>query len=285
MQSMVRAFLPKAVVRLLKRGRPRAVIDRQVARLIDGLTAGGPVRLALFDPATGLAKAPQSAGEILFDLRRKAISDAAGWLRKVGSVVPPGGVVFDVGAYRGITAQWFAGRAAIVYAFEPMPENAESIRQVLGLRGIENVRLVEKAVSDRVGRSALNVCAVKGHNSLGAVRTSRIVDRITVETTPIDDLCAQNAIERIDFLKIDVEGFEYEVLAGAERMLREGRIRGLIFEVSPSVLDDLGKSPGRIYDLLRDCRYVVRDLDGRGVDRNDLVRSGFGDFLALPESP
>ena len=51
-----------------------------------------------------------------------------------GAVIADCGIIFDVGAYRGITAQLFARAASKVYAFEPMPENAEIIRRVLKLR-------------------------------------------------------------------------------------------------------------------------------------------------------
>lgn len=283
LRSVVRPFLPNGVVRFLKKAQPRNLAHAQASRVLERLLKDNPVQLALHDPSLGVMKVPQSAGELLIALRRGMVGDATAWLGRVEPFVPRHGVIVDIGAYRGITTQWFAMRAARVYAFEPMPENARSIRQVLALRQIDNVTLVEQAVSDRIGQSSFNICEIKGHNSLGSVRTSRIIDRITVETTTLDRFAADNAIGRIDFLKIDVEGFEQEVLAGATTLLRERRIGGLIFEVSPSVLRDLGKSAGAVYDLLRDHGYAVRDLDGRTVGRAEVEASGFTDYLASPE--
>jgi FkbM family methyltransferase len=57
-------------------------------------------------------------------------------------------------------------------------------------------------------------------------------ESITIRT--MDDYCAENGIERVDFLKIDVEGAELDVLLGAEKMLRDGKIRFVQFEFGPN---------------------------------------------------
>lgn len=60
---------------------------------------------------------------------------------------------------------------------------------------------------------------------------------LRVPVTTVDKFCAQNNIEQIDFLKIDTEGFELEVLLGAKRMLGQKKIKFIQFEYSDTYLD------------------------------------------------
>ena len=242
------------------------------------------INLAIYDASIDALKFPQSALEFVQDLNRGMIADAVPWLSKADTFVPREGIVLDVGAYRGITTQWFSHRAKRVYAFEPMPENILSIRRAIEVRNIQNVEIIDKAVTNRVGESEFYICEVKGHNSLGKVGTSKIVDSIIVETTTIDNFAKIQHIETIDFLKIDVEGFEYEVLNGAEGLLRHHLIRNILFEVSQEPLKSLNKSAGPIYDLLLDNGYSICNLDGDTVNREAILTCSFGDFLAKPNS-
>ena len=126
--------------------------------------------------------------------------------------LPRGGVVFDVGAYLGLTAQLFARAGSKVYAFEAKPENAESIRRVIKLRSMSNVVVHQAAVSDVIGTSDFHILDFRGHSSLGKVDLSKYLYTIKVPTITLDDFTEQNKIPKIDVLKIDVEGFELEVL-------------------------------------------------------------------------
>jgi FkbM family methyltransferase len=242
------------------------------------------LRLALYDSATGVLSFPESLYEARLILERGTIADAVPWMLKIDPIIPDGGIVFDVGGFRGITSQWFARKSHHVHTFEPMPENAESIRMALKARNVENVSVHQIAVSDRIGTSEFHLCAMKGHNSLGRVNTSAHVGSIQVPTTTLDDFADRNGIGAIDFLKIDVEGFELEVLKGAAKLLSSHGIKGLLFEANKSVLFSIGKSAGPIHDLLSTYGYSVADLDGRPASRSDVDGCEFGDYLARPQS-
>jgi hypothetical protein len=116
------------------------------------------------------------------------------------------------------------------------------------------------------------------------VNTSNHVGSIRVPTTTLDDFADRNGIGAIDFLKIDVEGFELEVLKGAAKLLSSHGIKGLLFEANKSVLFSIGKSAGPIHDLLSTYGYSVADLDGRPASRSDVDGCEFGDYLARPQS-
>ena len=189
-----------------------------------------------------------------------------------------------MGGFRGITARWFAQRAAQVVIFEPLPESALSIREVLRVRGITNVSVEELAVRDREGAAEFLVYEMRGHNSLGKVNTSRYVHSVEASSTTLDDYAKAHGIDYVDFLKIDVEGFEFEVINGARRLLQARQIGSIVFESNRPVLASLGKKAISVHELLASHSYVVTDLDGRLLESADFELLASGDFLALPQA-
>lgn len=148
------------------------------------------------------------------------------------AVLPPEGVVLDVGANIGLSALALApllprGR---VLALEPSPRTVAALRRTLALNRLEDCVVVEPvAVGATQGEAAFHAA---GHsagahlmdpNTLGAASLPQVM--VPVET--LDALVARHALTRLDFIKIDVEGFETEVLDGARATL--GRFRPLVF--------------------------------------------------------
>lgn len=135
-------------------------------------------------------------------------------------------VYFDVGANDGSAGLEFAGNPEwVVYAFEPTPELAETIRQRTA--GLDNYHLIEKAVSDQPGRAIFNVAGQGdwGTSSLLAFadnidetwagRTDfAVTQQIEVEVITLGEFCAERGIDRIDHLHTDVQGLDMEVLLG-----------------------------------------------------------------------
>ena len=142
-------------------------------------------------------------------------------------------VVFDVGANAGIysLAALAVQQDAIVYAFEPTPEIATRLRETAALNGLPQVQVHEAAVSSEHGYSALKRCR-------GEFGTNEGMNFITtaggdpgaelVPTVCLDRFCEDHAIERIDLLKLDIQGHEHHALAGAAHLLSTGRV-GTIF--------------------------------------------------------
>jgi FkbM family methyltransferase len=277
-----RALARSSAVRLSRRlpGFEEEIAARFIARR----SRECGIRLALYDPLTDTLRLPD-AFEGMSLLSRGVIADAVPWMRKLEGRLPHGGLVLDVGGFRGITAQWFARQAGRVIVFEPLPENAASIRQMLHVRGLTNVTVQELAVSDRSGSAELFAYEGKGHNSLGRVNTSRYTHSLQVRTTTLDEFAKANAIDRVDVLKVDVEGFEAEVLRGAAELLATGRVATVLFESNPPVLASIGRTASAIHEILASHGYVVTDLDGRRVEAADLDRaSEMDDFLAVPQA-
>lgn len=149
------------------------------------------------------------------------------------------GVLFDVGAnhgsYTNLLRQF--SPAARIHAFEPHPKTFVSLQQ---RAAGPLVTLVNMAVSDRSGTMQLfDFADADGSTQASLAQAavgmfdSRTVSH-TVETTTIDAYMAQAGIDAIDFLKIDTEGFDINVLRGAKAALGRGAIEAIQFEFIPA---------------------------------------------------
>lgn len=132
--------------------------------------------------------------------------------------VSTGDVVIDLGAFNGnssIVLARHAGHTGRVFAFEPNPGTRDMLSRNLIKAGVSNVEVVGAGVSDTPG-------------ALGFVRdgaASRFDPHgdITVPVVTIDSFVADNDVKRLDFLKLDIEGFEMPALRGAAHTIREYR--------------------------------------------------------------
>ena len=142
-------------------------------------------------------------------------------LRMLRELVPAACTAIDVGANRGYYSWALSRFAAAVEAFEPNPILARFAQSKLGRRA----RLHEVALSDHAGVATLYVPRRASGSSLhiignlGNVYAHDRVDEIEVPLATLDGYAFKN----VGFLKIDVEGSEMEVLAGARETIRNNR--------------------------------------------------------------
>ena len=194
-------------------------------------------------------------------------------LRAMTRLVRPGDVVFDVGAHVGeisVPAARLCGPSGKVFAFEPVAESCARLRENLKLNGCENIHVEPLAVGERAGTVQMNVfpAAYSAWNSMGRpvyagadnvpVATSTRVD---VPCTTLDEFCESKGIERVEFLKVDVEGYECEVFRGAARMLRERRIETICFEISQIPLKGAGRTAREVFLALETAGYTTYSYD------------------------
>lgn len=131
----------------------------------------------------------------------------------------PGDVCFDVGAHRGyltLLAARRVGPGGYVFAFDPVPDNAARVRQALITNGVVNALVEPAAVSDAVGYAELYFQS-GGANTIASLIPGGGPDRLRVPVTTLDAFAAEHRPP--DLVKVDVEGAEERVLAGAGRLL------------------------------------------------------------------
>ncbi|MEP6741361.1 MAG: FkbM family methyltransferase [bacterium] len=170
------------------------------------------------------------------------------------SLIKPHMTILDVGAHVGYYTLLAAKRVAQVYAFEPDPETFGLLSRSVNANGHTNVKCFHAAVTNKMGRANFHVDSEAWGNSLCSENVSNQVRQLEVETLGLDELFASGALgERVDLLKIDVQGAEELVLNGAERILAECQPI-ILMEVEPHRLRNMGTDP---VDLLKclECKY------------------------------
>ena len=133
-------------------------------------------------------------------------------------------VALDCGANQGIFAcafgRYLEGRGR-VFALEPLPYAAALLQSNIALNALENVTVVNAAVSDKSGEALMDL-------SQGAVSASIVHDFgaqsvQSVKTISLDDLARSQGLERADFIKLDVEGAELAAIRGARQIISHSR--------------------------------------------------------------
>lgn len=162
----------------------------------------------------------------------------------------PGDTVVDVGANIGEWTLQMAdavGPGGRVIAIEPIPHLAEALQKSTWANNLRQVSIAAVALSESEGQGEFSVeRANTGGSRLGRY-CAEACDTITVRVETLDGLIARSKIGRVDFIKVDVEGFELEVLRGARATLARHR-PPMYLEVGA---EDLAKR-ARLAALLRD---------------------------------
>lgn len=181
-----------------------------------------------------------------------------------------GMMVFDVGANFGevtLLFSRFVGAKGSVHAFEASSEVYGRLQQMCEVSGRTNISINHAAVADARGVVQLHVYdrEYSGWNSLADRPLAdygidvKPVGVENVESTTIDDYCDEHGIDRIDLLKVDVEGAEYQVLMGARRMLQQKRVGCCVFEFGQTTFD-MGNTPDEIREYLNSLGYRIRNV-------------------------
>ncbi len=175
--------------------------------------------------------------------------------------VKKGDTVIDIGANIGYYTLLFAqlvGESGQVIAFEPDPENFALLHKNIILNQYNNVKLLQKAVSNQNKQTYLYLCDDnKGMHRLYDSVCCR--GRVEVETICLDDYLPK-IVKKVDFIKIDIEGAEYDALRGMEKILYQQRPK-LLTEFSPAALFEYGIKPQIYVDFLTQLGFDLYQVD------------------------
>ncbi len=172
----------------------------------------------------------------------------------------------DAGAYHGEWTAFYrtAFPDAEVHAFEPFPDSAAVFRD--HHKTDPHVHLVSAALGDAAGTAFLRVNQLPATNSLLATSSGAALDdpsmvktvgEIEVPVVTLDEYASEQGINRINVLKMDVQGSEPAVLAGADGLLRAEAIDAIYTEVIfQPVYHDQG-DPFQVCNMLHAHRYTL----------------------------
>jgi FkbM family methyltransferase len=178
------------------------------------------------------------------------------WIKDHG--IHPGDIVIDCGANHGFSSVLFsrwAGPTGIVYAIEPLAHNVDILRENLRLNNVANV------IVHQVAAGQLNGPAMLTNHPNAAVTQDRSANTISVEMRRLDDVIDDRPV---DFIKIDVEGYEIEVLKGAATRLLASRPR-LALELHVCMYDDPLAALDQLFEIILPYNYsmvIQLEVDG-----------------------
>jgi len=142
-------------------------------------------------------------------------------------------VIIDGGAHRGASVEAFSSYVpqAKFHCFEPDPSLAKELVETFS--GKPNVRVVMAALGESTGKARFNINSSRPTNSLlppgDALESDlqslcKLVEQVEVDILTIDDYCQEQALERVDIIKLDLQGYDYKALLGAQISLRGARV-------------------------------------------------------------
>jgi FkbM family methyltransferase len=158
-------------------------------------------------------------------------------------------VIIDVGAYRGGYTIRFAKKAikGKVIAIEPNSENCKFLLLNIYYNDVKNVIVYKTIAYSHITR-------IKFFKNKDVPAMSRIVTNnsngIEIEAITLDEITKSNELKKVDLIKIDAEGSEYEILKGSEYTLKLTKY--LIIEVSTDLK--------QIFDFLEERGFIVINL-------------------------
>lgn len=241
------------------------------SKIATSLTKVRPIELALFlkfllairrseheigefklwvDPASNFGKRVLDAGNYE--------PEVTGMLREV---LKPGDTFVDVGANEGwfsLCASKVVGPEGVVVSVEPQRRLWDVLLKNFDLNQISNYRLVRSGLGrqDGVATLFLHPSINSGSSTVVADGRRRHFPKQQIPLITLDHLFEIEGLSKAKLLKIDCEGFEFEVLQGATRILAEHLVTHLYIEVHHSQLQKMGRSAEDLEMLLRSNGYV-----------------------------
>lgn len=180
-----------------------------------------------------------------------------GELQIIQSLVPGKGIVFDVGANVGewsSTVLKYSPEAKLL-VFEPIPHLFKNLCAVFKKRAHVYKYAISHEEGERLFEYYPECSAVSGLYHRPALSHMK-EQKIVVDTTTLDLFCEKHNVGKINFLKIDTEGNEWNVLRGASQLLQDKAIDMIQFEYG-GTYPDAGITLAQVYEFLKFNGYEV----------------------------
>ena len=166
-------------------------------------------------------------------------------------------VFFDVGGHAGYIALYGSRLANQVFTFEPKESNYHFSKRIIALNSIQNILSFQMAVGSRSGKLFFENGLTSSTGKMSAKGT------IPVEVISIDEFIHTNRIDKVDLVKIDVEGFEVEVIRGMREVLKNVALKKIFVEVHFFEMNKRGLKNGstEIVQIISESGFTLKWTD------------------------
>ena len=235
----------------LSRGRPLRALDRFVRWQVGSRVAPGPIMVDFVDEMKLVVRPGMTGATANIYVGLQEFDDMAFVLH----FLRPGDHMADVGANVGSYSLLAAAAGAGATAFEPVPGTYESLTLNLAVNRLGD-RVVARQAA--LGREAGVLSFTTGHDTMNHVATPGD----TGETRDVPVLALDDALaEAPALMKIDVEGYETEVIAGGARTLSDPRLQAVVMELNGSGAR-YGYDEGALHRAMLDFGFSPCAYDG-----------------------
>lgn len=197
-------------------------------------------------------------------------------------------IVLDIGAQLGLMSKVFSdltGASGKVFAFEPAPNTYEILCKTIEMNMMGHIATpVQKAVSDKKGMTKFYISkmVLDPANSLVDYKRKHNFQGIDVAVISVDDFVSEQSLPKVDFIKIDAEGAEYQVLQGAQKTMQKYR-PVIHLALHPAALKNFGSSMNQIYNFIVSNDYEML-FKSKVMNEQDFTSSlDFFDVELIPK--
>ena len=178
--------------------------------------------------------------------------------------IKTGNIVVDIGANIGLHTLNMArivGNTGQVFAFEPDPSNFKILEKNVKINNYQNIILEQRAVGDKHERTTLYQSDHPGMHRIFP-QTKQAKGQVKVELISLDKyFIDSNLADRINFIKIDVEGLEFSVLQGMKNILKNNKKIKILFEFMPKNIMEAGFTPIELLNYLISHNFKLYCID------------------------
>jgi FkbM family methyltransferase len=175
----------------------------------------------------------------------------------------PGSTFVDVGANEGffsVLASRLVGSTGRVVGVEPQLRLLPVIQRNLELNGCANVGIENCVLGAAAEELQLHLAPATNTGSSSLFLNTRYkLATQKVQCWPLGEFLDRCGLDRVDLMKVDVEGAEYDIVMPAGEVLKSGRIRNIALEYHPAILRRRGLSMNDMHGLLTQCGYRLDD--------------------------
>ena len=177
----------------------------------------------------------------------------------IEKIVKKGDSFFDLGANEGyfsVLSSKIVGRNGKIYAIEPQSRLQNIIEINFKLNSINNGKIIQKAISNKIGKIEFSLTPDTNTGSSGLYNTTKYKNPTeTVKMITLEQLFYEEKIKKIKLIKIDIEGLEYEAILGSKKLFMQNIIENIALELHPDILLKRNKSESEIIKFLNDAGY------------------------------
>lgn len=231
----------------------------------------------------------QKISRLLHIAKTKLREEKKAEVNRLLPFIPENAVIFDIGAHFGQYAKIFAGlhnRSCQIYCFEPVDYTRSILKKVVSEH--KNLQIFPFGFSNEAQTLKINIPLKKsgkigpGLAHLGPEKNRDYISQeITLKT--IDDFVTEQKIDRLDFIKIDIEGAELLAFQGGSKSFDQFKPT-VISEIEQSHMDRMGLQANDLFKFFTDKGYTAQKITKSGLSQSIEHFNGDGDYIFIYQS-